>query len=134
MSRYQKVDIKEINLTFAKEIQQMLDEYGAEAQEIVYEEADKTGQMAKQMLAGNSPSKTGKYRKGWKKKTESTRYSRTVIVYEGTQPTLTWLLENGHALMRGGRKIGDVRPHKHIIDAEEYAEGYFYDNVVRRLG
>lgn len=133
MSSYKKVDIKEISVSFASEIEKLLKEYGDGATETVFECAEDTANNTKKMLAGNSPKKTGKYAKGWKKQTETKRYSKSFIVYEGKKPTLTWLLNNGHALWQGGRFVGNVYGDGHIADAEEYADGYFYDEVIRRL-
>ena len=133
MSKYKKVDIKERNISFTKEIEKILSDYGEEANNVLVDCAIKSGDNAKKMLIGNSAKKTGKYAKGWRKNTERKRYSTEVIVYDSTKPTLTWLLENGHALVRGGRVVGQVDGDGVIFDVNEYISGYYYDDVMRNL-
>lgn len=131
---YIKWDPKMQDVGLADIIQEMIQQYGKEVSDIVYDVADQTAIMARQKLKAESPSDTGEYAKSWKKETKTTRYSKSVTVYQGKKPTLTWLLESGHAKYLWGRDTGEeVRAYPHIGETQEYAEGYFYDEVIRRL-
>lgn len=134
MSNYVKWDSKILDVDFAKTINDILKEYGEEVKETIFDVADDTAKMAKEKLQAESPKHTGKYAKSWKKETKTTRYSKSVVVYQGAKPTLTWLLESGHAKFLFGRDTGEyVDPVPHIDETNEYAQGYFYDEVLRRI-
>lgn len=100
-----------------KAIQNIVDEYSKEAQEVVNETLPKVGKKAVTELKKTSPKKTGKYAKGWKSKVEKGRLGNQVVVYNKDKYQLTHLLEKGHAKVNGGR----VEGHPHIKPAEEKA-------------
>ncbi|PEQ33415.1 hypothetical protein CN467_22140 [Bacillus cereus] len=76
-------------------------------------------------LEQKSPKKTGKYRKGWRKKKEG----KSIIVHNSLKPQLTHLLEKGHAKANGGRVPAKV----HIAPAEEKAINDFVERVERAI-
>lgn len=76
-------------------------------------------------LQENSPKKTGKYRKGWRKKKEG----KSTIVYNALKPQLTHLLEKGHAKADGGRVPAQV----HIAPEEEKAINDYLERVERAI-
>ena len=95
------------------EIAKILSEYT----EDVIEGIDKAGQEvaneAVKELKAKSPKKTGVYAKGWGRKTEKKVGDvSTVIIYNKNKPSLTHLLEHGHAKRGGGRVDGipHIRP------------------------
>lgn len=80
------------------------------------------GNEAVKELKSTSPKRSGKYAKDWAvKKVAKKNGAIEVTVYNKKHYQLTHLLENGHALVRGGRKIGFVKPFPHIKKAEENA-------------
>ena len=68
--------------------------------------------------------RTGKYTKDW---THDQRSSRTSVitglngysVYNKKHYQLTHLLEKGHQLRKGGRKVGNVKAFEHIAPVNE---------------
>lgn len=76
-------------------------------------------------LKQKSPKKTGKYRKGWRKKKDG----NAIIVHNALKPQLTHLLEKGHAKANGGRVPAKV----HIAPAEEKAINEYLERVERAI-
>lgn len=88
-----------------KEISLIIKEYTAKVAETVRSEAERIAKAGAEELKRTSPKRTSKYAKGWAvKKTEN-----EVFVYNKNKPSLTHLLEHGHALKDGGRVSG--KPH-----------------------
>lgn len=85
---------------------------------------DKTAKETVQKVKSASPTKTGKYAKGWTSKVTTQagrgRYGRTV--YNKPRYMLVHLLQNGH----GGPR--PARPHPHIPPDEE-TEALFEKNL-----
>ena len=50
-----------------------------------------------------------------------------------TEYRLTHLLEFGHAIRRGGRKIGDARAFEHIAPVAKKAEENLTKNIIKRV-
>lgn len=101
------------------------------------EELIAAGKQAQKELRATAPRRkkgktAGRYAKGWTVKSVDKKNGKfEVIVYNKTDYQLTHLLENGHALVRGGRTIGKgwVDAHPHIAQAEQNA----IDKVEREL-
>lgn len=72
----------------------------------------------------------GHYRSGWRHRIEEKDFHYSAVVYQHNKPALTWLLENGHRLMRWNRghnalnQIGYVNGFPHISRAYEAASAY----------
>lgn len=107
----------------------------AEVMQATEKAAQKTAQDAVKALKVKSPkgSGRGRYASKWKAKKEDHGY----IVYN-EQPGLTHLLEKGHDIVRGGRKVGRAKAYPHIKPVEESANKEFIENTLaelnRRLG
>ena len=89
------------------EIAKILSEYTEDVIEGIDEAGQEVAKEAVKELKVKSPKKTGVYAKGWTKKTEK-KYGdvSTVIIYNKNKPSLTHLLEHGHAKRGGGRVDG----------------------------
>lgn len=128
MARRVKVD------DFGKALQEILDDYEKSVSQKTNEAIKKAAEVAKQEVKAAAPvhngayvgeranRKPGRYRKGWAVKEDSgSRLRFEYVVHNRTDYQLTHLLENGHALKRGGRTYGQVGPFTHIAPAEEHA-------------
>lgn len=86
--------------------------------------ADKTAKETIAKIKGKSPTKTGKYAKGWTSKVTTQnargRYGRTV--YNRPRYRLAHLLQNGH----GGPRPARAHPH---IPTDEETEALFEKNL-----
>lgn len=79
---------------------------------------------------------TGKYSKDWTFEVEPVkRFTRKARVYNEDHYRLTHLLENGHALVRGGRAIGkgSVDAYVHIAPVNDKAHERFVEEVINRI-
>lgn len=97
--------------------------YSQQVTDALKAEIRAAAQECKAQIQLNSPSRTGKYKRGWAVKTayESEEDLR-VLVYNRSEPTLTHLLENGHVIKNGtGRVYGRVQAQPHIAQAEQAA-------------
>ena len=91
------------------------------------------GQGAKALRAESSAKFDGnKYAKNWKYKTETGRlYSEGTIYNE--MYMMPHLLEFGHALVRGGRKVGQVPGRAHIAPVADKLVTDFEKEVKKYL-
>lgn len=102
----------------AGEVAEMLEAYTDEVTEAVKAECETVADECLKEIRAASPVKTGKYKKGWKKKVEyEGKEDIRIRVYNAKSPGLTHLLEKGHAKVNGGR----VAAIPHIEPAEQHA-------------
>lgn len=96
------------------EINKVLAQYTSDVNKTVDEVMKSNAQEAKKALTWNSPARSGKYAKSWAVKKLKGQY----IVYN-KKPGLTHLLENGHDIIKNGRKVGHAPAQVHIKPVEE---------------
>ncbi len=108
-----------------KEIALILKDYTIEVERTLEKEAARIATETAKELRSTSPKKTGEYAKGWTKK----KTPEGQVVYNKNKPSLTHLLENGHAKVGGGRVAG--KPH--IEPAEKRAMQDFENSVIREI-
>ena len=117
-------------------VKQYLREYDGDVMEMTYKTIKEVAQEAVKKLRTQekTPKRTGKYAKGWTYRMERGRANVGAIVYgkSGTYQ-LAHLLEHGHAIIRGGRKVGDAEAKEHIYGIDQWAVDEAYDRIVERL-
>ena len=106
------------------QINNVLAQYTSDVNKTVDEVMQNNAKEAQKALMWNSPARSGRYAKSWAVKKEKGRY----IVYN-KKPGLTHLLENGHDIIRDGRKIGHAPAQPHIKPVEEMIT----DKIVKEL-
>ncbi|WP_242271001.1 HK97 gp10 family phage protein [Bacillus cereus group sp. BfR-BA-01425] len=111
--------------SLANDIARELQRYGKEVEEKLEVEKEEVSKNLVDELEQKSPKKTGKYRKGWRKK----KVGNAIVVHNALKPQLTHLLEKGHAKANGGRVPAQV----HIAPAEEKAINEFIERVERAI-
>lgn len=114
----------------ALEIQKQLKEYVKEAEETVWDIAEEVSKEAVSKLRKESPKRKGKYARSW---TVSEDERGVIIHSRSPEYRLTHLLEKGHALKRGGRKVGESPKYPHIQKVEEESVKDYIEKVERRL-
>ena len=107
---------------FGSALQSILDDYGRGVSEKTRAAVLEAAKVAKKEVQSGSPVQSGSYRRGWAVREDSTSRLRSeAIVHNRTRYQLAHLLEKGHALVRGGRTLGQVAGTPHIEPAEENA-------------
>ena len=127
---------KKVNLNnFASEITKITREYLEEVEDETDKAVMETAFDARDELkvAGAfKDGKKGRYRKGWTITFNQTRLNIEAIVHN-TDYQLTHLLEFGHQLVRGGRKIGDVQAFPHIDQVNEEAQRMLEERISKAI-
>lgn len=109
---------------FREVMNDLLEQYGAGVVDVAIESADVVSQQAKDDLKsgiGGYKNRTGKYRLGWRARLEVENTKVEAVTYNWTAWQLTHLLEFGHQLKRGGRKVGDAQAYPHLASINEWA-------------
>lgn len=110
----------------AKEIAKILYEEVERVNKEVNDAVIKVADSAVKELQENSPKKSGKYVKSWKKKEQQLATgSKSATIYNEKHYRLTHLLEYGHATVNGGR----VAAHPHIATVEQKVIKDFEDEL-----
>lgn len=116
------IDASQLGSAISKELKAYSDEVTKELDEL----KEQVVNDGIQELKSSSPRNSGKYAKGWRKTSDGS----AVILFNATKPSLTHLLEKGHAKRNGGR----VAAQPHIQPVEESIIKNFEDGVERVLG
>ena len=112
-------------------INDILTEYGDEAQEAIEKSSKEVGKdVAKELKKAGDFGGTGEFKKGWTSKTELTRTGASTVVYNKTQPGLAHLLEFGHAKAGGGR----TRAFNFIAPINDTVEQKFLEAFENNIG
>lgn len=78
---------------------------------------------------GNGP-QSGQYASGWASK----KTGGGVVIYNKTNPGLTHLLENGHDIVRNGRKVGAAAAQPHIKPVDDMVAEEMVEEIEKELG
>lgn len=128
MGRSNKINIDGL----ANEVMKGLREYADLADSEVKSAVRKTANSVKKEISDNAPKDTGDYAKSWKASvTQEKSHALQMTVHSKDHYQLAHLLEKGHELRRGGRKIGDVKEKPHIAPAEEHG-AEMLENLIRK--
>lgn len=114
---------------FSKELAKALSEYTNDVKDEIKKEVKNTAtEMVKDLRTSkNTPKRTGEYAKGFTKKKGSN--DSEYIVYNNKKPSLTHLLEKGHAQRGGGR----VKAYPHIEPAYNKAVEKLEGNIEKLI-
>lgn len=119
-------------INFSAAVRQILDEYGASAQNALM---DNVGDVAKDAAkrvrsASRGAFGAGKYSSGWKSQITTGRLRVEAVVYGGNPTSsLAHLLEHGHVTRNGtGRTFPDTPGREHIAPVNDWAQ----DELIRR--
>lgn len=107
------------------DIKEILNDYSLDIQDAITQEAQNVAKKGVAELKNTSPKRTGKYRKGWRVKTEKGRGFVNCSIHNATDWQLTHLLEKPHALRNGGVS----RPQVHIAPVEQQCVSEYQKNV-----
>lgn len=97
------------------DINKILNNYAKEISRDITTDAEIVAKEGVSELRNTSPKRTGKYRKGWRQRTDRLNNGGSSTIYNATDYQLTHLLEKPH-LKRNG---GVTTPQVHIKPVEE---------------
>lgn len=111
------------------DVTKILDSYVKEIARDVTTDAEKVAQKGVDELRNVSPKRTGKYRKGWRVKTEKGNGYESVVIHNATAYQLTHLLEKPH-LDRTGTRTITPKSVGHISRVEQNLIKEFENDVI----
>lgn len=119
---------------FVEVVEKYLTEYHQECVEAMMTSIREVSKEGVKRLKHDSPKRSGRYAGGWTYKVETGRIKVGAVVY-GRKPTYrqAHLLEHGHAVRRGGRKIGDAEPREHIYPVEQWMIDEAVDRIIQKM-
>ena len=124
------ISTSEISSTLKK----TLTSFNENVQKAVKRQTNKSAKELKELIQSNARKRTQKYSRSWRVKlTENTSFRYSKKVYSHKEYPLTHLLENGHALRRGGRAIGKVKAYKHIAPSFEKIQKSYVENIQEEI-
>ena len=118
----------------ASEVMQCLNEYSEDVDKKMKKVVRKTATSVKQELNVTSPKDSGEYAESWKSSITQEKNQAIHITVHAKKYQIAHLLENGHAIRRGGRSYGKVTAKPHIKKAEENGEKLIEKLMIKELG
>jgi len=100
-----------------KEVADILRTYSGEVKEKVRKVSREVARDCASRLQSSSPKESGEYASGWGVKTQG---ENGQVVYNKAKPSLTHLLENGHASTNQYGSYGRVPGRSHIAPVEQW--------------
>ena len=117
----------------AVEITQAIADYTDDVVQAIEVEVETTAKAVQADIKADSPRRTGEYAKGWARKKEKQQGAISYTIYNKNKPTLTHLLEYGHAKRGGGRVEG--KPHiEPAVDRHIPAMERRIEEIIKRGG
>lgn len=104
-----------------KQLNDTLNDYVDEVDEIANDEMKKATQGAAKDLRSTSPKRTGRYASSWTVKSEKLAGGAMSYTVYNKRGSLTHLLENGHVIRNKKGEYGRAPAHPHIKAAEDRA-------------
>lgn len=116
------------------EIAKILSEYNDEIEENLDVITTQVAKKGVQALKNEAKDKFNgnKYWKSWTSSKEKYKHYVSVVIHS-KMPGLPHLLEHGHALVLGGRKVGHVDGREHIAKVEDELIKSYEEEVISRL-
>lgn len=113
------------------EMNSILQKFGAQVDETFMKVEEGVAEDGVKTLKQTSPKRSGRgggrgrYARGW----TYTKTANGFVIHNKTDYQLAHLLEYGHDIVRGGKKVGHSDAIPHIKDVEEWVQ----DEAVKRL-
>lgn len=112
-------------MDLTQQVNKILTEYASEVDKVVLEAEEEVAKEAVKKLKQTSPKnphgKGKHYADSWTIDNQSKKkYAKFII--KNKQYQLTHLLENGHDIIRNGKKVGHYKGVKHIKPVEEWCQ------------
>lgn len=122
-------------------VREALDDWAnTDVRQAVNASVQETAKEIVKLLKKGGPYKerSGDYSGDWAARREQREYTALIHtdvykVYNKKHYRLTHLLEKGHVLRRGGRKIGDAAAFVHIAPAEDIARDLLASKIAAKL-
>lgn len=114
-------------------VSKYLEEYGKEVTNAVNETVQAVADNATAELKSAGTFKGRKYRGSWTNEVKKKAGYTDATVFNQKHYRLTHLLEFGHAIKRGGRKVGSAAAFPHIAPVNDKIGEMFEQELQKRL-
>lgn len=121
---------KDLSKEIAKELALFENATLADIEEAAKEVADEACQIVKEQASKHYPKS---YVNSIKVVKQSKRGKTLIYVSAGDHYRVAHLLEHGHALVKGGRKLKQVEGHPHFEQGENYVDRQYAERVARKV-
>lgn len=111
------------------EINRLVEDYGKSCATTTKECVNNVAKRTVTKLKQNSPVRTGKYKKGWKKTVVKENATSLIVSIHDEKYSLVHLLEKGHQ-KRGGGRVAAI---KHVEPAEQAAIEELEKEILAKL-
>lgn len=120
-------------VNFASAVNKILRDYGEDVRLAVIESVEFVARDATWKLKTAGGFKGVKYRRSWKNQIKKRVGYTDATVFNEKHYQLTHLLEFGHAIKRGGRKIGEADAFEHIAPINDKIPEMFEKELKARI-
>lgn len=127
-----KISVDKLASVIASELESYRESTNSNVKEAVKEVAKESAQIVKSHVPSKWSNKYKSQIKASSPTVVKNQYTSYIYMY-GEDYRIAHLLEHGHALVRGGRTVGQAKAFPHFIYGDEYAQDELPKRIEEKL-